>query len=74
MAQVSRSQNTLLDEPGWAELIERVARDDETALSQLYDDTSRVVYSLILRIVQDPMAAGHSVQAIPQQRRTVGGR
>ncbi len=36
-----------------AELLQRVARGDQQALSALYDATSRFVYGLILRVVQD---------------------
>lgn len=38
-------------------LIARVAKGEEAALAQLYDDTSRLVYGLVLRIVREPSTA-----------------
>ena len=38
-------------------LVARIARGEETALSELYDATSRLVYGLVLRIVHDPATA-----------------
>ncbi len=34
-----------------------IARGDEAALAQLYDQTSRLVYGLVLRIVREPSTA-----------------
>lgn len=41
----------------WAALIARVARGDDTALSRLYDETSRLVFGLTLRILGDGATA-----------------
>ena len=41
----------------WAALISRVAQGDQSALSSLYDSTSRLVYGLVLRIVNDASSA-----------------
>jgi RNA polymerase sigma-70 factor (ECF subfamily) len=38
-------------------LVSAVARGDQRALAQLYDRTSRVVYGLALRVLDDPSAA-----------------
>lgn len=40
-----------------AALVSRIAHGDDQALAQLYDNTSRLVYGLCLRIVRDPAAA-----------------
>lgn len=39
------------------DLIERIAEQDESAMGELYDRASRLVYSLCRRIVGDPDAA-----------------
>ncbi len=41
----------------WTALIKRVAEGDQTALATLYDTTSRVVFGLILRILNDRSTA-----------------
>lgn len=41
----------------WAALIGQMARADEMALTRFYDETSRFVYGLVLRIARDPAAA-----------------
>ena len=38
-------------------LVERIAQADQAALATLYDSTSRLVYGLILRVLNDPGAA-----------------
>lgn len=38
-------------------LVARIAQGDEPALAQLYDETSRLVYGLVLRIVREPSTA-----------------
>jgi RNA polymerase sigma-70 factor (ECF subfamily) len=40
-----------------AELVAQVARGDEQALATLYDETSRLVYGLLLRVLGDASAA-----------------
>ena len=42
---------------GQAELIRKVAGGDEQALASLYDETSRLLYGLLLRILNDAAAA-----------------
>ena len=44
-------------EPLQANLIQRVAGGDEQALATLYDETSRLVYGLLLRVLSDPASA-----------------
>jgi RNA polymerase sigma-70 factor (ECF subfamily) len=41
----------------WVVLIRRIAVGDQAAMAALYDATSRLVYSLILRILGDPSTA-----------------
>lgn len=41
----------------WAALIKRVADGDQSALTTLYDSTSRLVFGLILRVVSDRSTA-----------------
>src|SRR5689334_16750971 len=40
-----------------ARLVSSIAERDESALAQLYDETSRIVYGLALRLVRDAAAA-----------------
>ncbi len=49
----ARSDN----EPVWRAWVAQVAAGDERALSSLYDDTSRIVYGLALRILREPSTA-----------------
>lgn len=46
-----------LRDPRQAELIGRVAGGDEQALATLYDETSRLVYGLLLRVLNDAATA-----------------
>jgi RNA polymerase sigma-70 factor (ECF subfamily) len=41
----------------WASLIKRVADGDQSALTLLYDSTSRLVFGLVLRVVTDRSTA-----------------
>jgi RNA polymerase sigma-70 factor (ECF subfamily) len=41
----------------WAALIKRVADGDQSALTELYDSTSRLVFGLVLRVVGDRATA-----------------
>ena len=41
----------------WASLIKRVADGDQSALTLLYDSTSRLVFGLVLRVVTDRATA-----------------
>ena len=41
----------------WAALIHRVAQGDQSALSKLYDSTGRLVYGLVLRILNEAPSA-----------------
>jgi RNA polymerase sigma-70 factor (ECF subfamily) len=41
----------------WAALIKRVADGDQSALTELYDGTSRIVFGLVLRVVSDRSTA-----------------
>lgn len=47
-----------------AELVARVADEDESALGQLYDRYHRAIYSLCLRVVHDPPAAEEVTQEV----------
>jgi RNA polymerase sigma-70 factor, ECF subfamily len=41
----------------WVSLIKRVAEGDQSAVAELYDSTSRLIFGLILRIVSDRATA-----------------
>ena len=49
--------NTLPDRNALNALLEKIALRDQSAFSQLYDASSRLVYGLILRLVRDPAVA-----------------
>ena len=51
-------------QPTDAALMERVLRQDATALEALYDRYGRPVYSLVLRIAQQPASAEEIVQDV----------
>src|SRR6185436_8184391 len=51
----SREINTR--DQDWAALIEKVAGGDQSALTTLYDSTSRLVFGLVLRVVGDRSTA-----------------
>jgi RNA polymerase sigma-70 factor (ECF subfamily) len=53
--QDSRELNTR--DQDWAALIKKVADGDQSALTLLYDSTSRLVFGLILRVVTDRSTA-----------------
>lgn len=55
------------DETIWQESIAAVARGDQAALSRLYDDTSGLVYGLVLRILRDDGAAEEVTLDVYQQ-------
>lgn len=55
LPQDSREVRTRDDD--WAALIKRVADGDQSALTSLYDSTSRLVFGLILRVVGDRATA-----------------
>ena len=52
------------DDVDWGDLIGRMARADETALTRFYDGTSRLVYGLAVRITRDPAAAEELTLAV----------
>jgi RNA polymerase sigma-70 factor (ECF subfamily) len=45
-------------------LLELVQAGDETAMAQLYDSYSRIVYSVALRVLRDPSAAEDILQEV----------
>jgi len=51
-------------QPTDAALMERVLQQDSTALEALYDRYGRPVYSLVLRIAQQPASAEEIVQDV----------
>jgi RNA polymerase sigma-70 factor, ECF subfamily len=53
--QDSRGSSTR--DQDWASLIKRVADGDQSALTVLYDSTSRLVFGLVLRVVTDRSTA-----------------
>lgn len=44
-------------EPDWEALLSRIAAGEQQALAQFYDQTSRLVYSIALRVVGNPADA-----------------
>src|SRR4029450_1275997 len=46
-----------LQDSAWAEDVRAIAGGDQSALGRLYDQTSPIVYGLVLRIVGDPADA-----------------
>lgn len=46
-----------LEQDVWARMVQQVARNSESALQELYDGTSRMVYGMALRILADTSAA-----------------
>ena len=57
MASPQDSRETSTRDQDWAALIKRVADGDSSALTTLYDSTSRLVFGLILRVVTDRSSA-----------------
>ena len=57
MASPQDSRGTSTRDQDWAALIKRVADGDSSALTTLYDSTSRLVFGLILRVVTDRSSA-----------------
>jgi RNA polymerase sigma-70 factor (ECF subfamily) len=51
------SRETSTRDRDWAALIKRVADGDQSALTTLYDSTSRLVFGLVLRVVNDRSTA-----------------
>lgn len=47
-----------------ASLLKRTARGDEQAFAELYDETSRRVYGLVLRVIKDPAQAQEVTQEV----------
>jgi RNA polymerase sigma-70 factor (ECF subfamily) len=47
-----------------AELIDRIARGDASAVAELYDQHSALLYGLILRILKDRAEAGEVLQEV----------
>ena len=57
MGSPQDSRETRTRDDDWAALIKRVAEGDQSALTALYDSTSRLVFGLILRVVGDRATA-----------------
>jgi RNA polymerase sigma-70 factor (ECF subfamily) len=51
------SFETQIRDQDWVALIKRVAEGDQFALNQLYDSTNRLVFGLVLRILNDRSTA-----------------
>jgi RNA polymerase sigma-70 factor (ECF subfamily) len=60
--------------PPDARLVERIALGDQDALRELYDRFARSVYSVALRITQQPAAAEETTQDVFLQLWRVAGR
>lgn len=57
MGSPQDSRETRGRDQDWAALIKRVADGDQSALTELYDSTSRLVFGLVLRVVGDRATA-----------------
>ena len=57
MGSPQDSRETSTRDRDWAALIKRVADGDQSALTTLYDSTSRLVFGLVLRVVNDRSTA-----------------
>jgi RNA polymerase sigma-70 factor, ECF subfamily len=51
----------------WVELLEKIVEGDQTALGSLYEDTSPLVFGLILRIIDDRAIAEEVLLEVFQQ-------
>ena len=54
-------------EQGWREYLERIRGGDSSALQALYDETSRVLYSLAFRVLNDREDAEEVILDVYQQ-------
>jgi len=54
-------------ETGWTEYVRRVALRDEDALAALYDRSSKLVYTIAVRILQDEADAAEVVMDVYRQ-------
>ncbi len=52
-----RKKETAYPDQGWAELIGRMSNGDQSALAELYDQSSRLVFGMVRRVVNDRSAA-----------------
>lgn len=57
MGSAQDSREIRARDQDWAALIRRVADGDQSALTELYDSTSRLVFGLVLRVVGDRATA-----------------
>jgi RNA polymerase sigma-70 factor (ECF subfamily) len=53
LVETPRATEDVPRDQGWAELLERLAQTDKSALAELYDLSSSAVFGLVLRIVGD---------------------
>ena len=51
--EIPRETENVPRDQGWAELLDRLAESDKSALAELYDLSSSAVFGLVLRIVGD---------------------
>lgn len=57
MGSPQDSFETQMRDQDWVALIKRVAEGDQYALNQLYDSTNRLIFGLVLRILNDRSTA-----------------
>ena len=53
LVEIPRETENVPRDQGWAELLDRLAESDKSALAELYDLSSSAVFGLVLRIVGD---------------------
>ena len=65
--QMAEPATAPLPEAGWGDYIRRCAVRDESALAALYDESSKLTYSIALRILQDDADASEVVVDVYKQ-------
>jgi RNA polymerase sigma-70 factor (ECF subfamily) len=63
-----------LREAGWGDYVRRCALRDESALAALYDESSRLTYSIAMRVLQDDADASEVVLDVYKQVWDAAGR
>jgi RNA polymerase sigma-70 factor, ECF subfamily len=64
---MGESSRMAVSEMAWGEYVRRCASRDESALAALYDESSQLVYTIALRILQDEADASEVVLDVYQQ-------
>lgn len=57
MVATKRKKETAYPDQAWSELIGRMSEGDQSALAEFYDQSSRLVFGMVMRVVNDHAAA-----------------